>query len=95
MRHPAASTDEALRAVVRVGGDRGFVVEVNGYLGLERYAVTAPHCLPELPPALISLGLPSTTPGVPAGYPQNSLGHARVNGLAKYLRIFKSLAAHE
>ena len=41
-----AWAEPALRAVVRVGGGRGFVVEgVNFIGGLERYVVTAAHCL--------------------------------------------------
>jgi len=38
--------DDWRRAVVTVGGGRGFVVEIE----LNRYVVTAAHCLPQLPP---------------------------------------------
>lgn len=42
---------DALGAVVRVGaGGRGFVVEGQGFAGsLERYVITAAHCLPRRP----------------------------------------------
>jgi hypothetical protein len=36
------------RAVVRVGGGRGFVVESDR----ERFVITAGHCLPNLPPSM-------------------------------------------
>jgi hypothetical protein len=40
--------DEKLKsAVVKVGGGRGFIIEGK----LDRYVVTAAHCLPHLPPA--------------------------------------------
>jgi hypothetical protein len=38
----------AKRAVLKVGGGRGFVVE----LGDDRYVITAAHCLPSFPPCL-------------------------------------------
>ena len=44
-----ASGDQALRAVVRVGKGRGFVVEGSGDFAPERYVVTAAHCLPQMP----------------------------------------------
>ena len=34
-------------AVIKVGGGRGFVIEVDRW----RYVVTAAHCLPDMPPA--------------------------------------------
>src|SRR5262245_25074185 len=38
--------DKARRAVLKVGGGRGFVVETGG----QRMVITAAHCLPHLPP---------------------------------------------
>jgi hypothetical protein len=48
---PCTMLDRAKRAVLRVGGGRGFVVERRRHLGLERVVITATHCLPQLPPA--------------------------------------------
>jgi hypothetical protein len=38
--------------VITVGHGRGFVIEGAG----ERLVITAAHCLPSLPPALLSFG---------------------------------------
>ena len=38
--------DNAARAVLKVGGGRGFVVEAAG----DRFVITAAHCLPFFPP---------------------------------------------
>jgi hypothetical protein len=43
--------------VITVGHGRGFVVEGAG----ERLVITAAHCLPSLPPALLSFGLEART----------------------------------
>jgi hypothetical protein len=45
--------------VITVGHGRGFVVEGAG----ERLVITAAHCLPSLPPALLSFGLEARTYG--------------------------------
>jgi hypothetical protein len=49
---PAPELDKAKRAILRVGGGRGFVVEHRTYVGsTQRIVITAAHCLPCLPPA--------------------------------------------
>ena len=48
----SAVLETARRAIVRVGGGRGFVVEIpNALGGREKAIVTAAHCLPAIPPA--------------------------------------------
>jgi hypothetical protein len=39
------------QAVVRVGDGRGFIVGLDDTGMLERFVITAAHCLPHLPPA--------------------------------------------
>ena len=46
-----ADRDRLVKAVLRVGDGRGFVVERRSHLGWnERIVITAAHCLPRLPP---------------------------------------------
>jgi len=47
-----AALERAKRAIVKVAGGRGFVVEIpRPRVGTEPVVVTAAHCLPRLPPA--------------------------------------------
>ena len=51
---PEEVFDVAKRAVVAVGGGRGFIIEATLYNRLlVRLIVTAAHCLPHLPPASV------------------------------------------
>ena len=54
---PPIGLDDLAGSVVRVGDGRGFVVAG----GDTRYVITAAHCLPFLPPAILARGAEEAT----------------------------------